>query len=178
MNLTKFLDGENPKNTDLILTYVTGILMAILVLVTAKFQNLNWSILQSTVAFIVTADLAGGVISNLTKSTNSFYQKSDKLSIIFLAVHFIQPLLLTIFFGLSFQTFWFLYLFMLFSSIIVRFFSRNEYQRQISGGIVTIGFTIFSLFFGLPSIFIWFPFVYFFKLIFAFSVNHFKKNLN
>lgn len=174
MNLTKFLDGENPNKIDLILTYTTGTLLAVLLLITAHFQNLNWSVWQSTIVFIVTADLAGGVISNLTKSTDTFYQKNNSLSTIFLIVHFIQPLLLIIFFNFSLYIFWFIYLYMFFSSLIIRFLIPNAYQKQVAGGLVVIGFVLFSVFFSLPQIFLWFPFVYFFKLIFAFSVNHFK----
>lgn len=175
MNLSKFLDGENPNQTELILTYAIGFSIAVLVLICGYFQNLNWTIWQSIIAFAVTADLIAGVISNLTESTNTFYQKNDFLSVVFIVIHLIQPLLLTIFFNLSFNTFWFLYLYMLFASLAIRFLIPDNYQKQVAGGLVAIGFVIFSLLFSLPIIFIWFPFVYFFKLIFAFSVNHFKK---
>jgi hypothetical protein len=171
MNFSKYLDGENPSISDQMLIYTTGILIGVLLVATAKFQNLGWNVWQYIIGFTLTADLVGGVISNITKSTNSFYQKSNTLSLIFLLVHFIQPLLLTIFFGVSVSTGLFLYLFMLFSSLFVRFLCSKHYQKQTALALVTIGIIISTLYFSSPTIFSWFAGVYFLKLIYAFSVR-------
>ena len=171
MNLSKYLDGEKPTTTDQLLIYTAGVLIGVLLVITAQFQNLNWNLWQYIIAFALTADLVGGVISNITKSTNSFYQKSNTLSLVFLLVHFLQPLLLTLFFGFSFVIGLFLYFFMLFSSLFVRFFCPREYQKQVALALVTAGSVVFSLYFNVPAIFSWFASVYFLKLIYAFSVK-------
>jgi hypothetical protein len=172
MNLAKFLDGKNPRKFDLILTYLVSSLFAMLLLYLAFLQNLHWSLIQNILAFALIADVLGGVTSNLSPSTNQFYQNSKILSLIFLLVHFIQPLLLVLFFGFSWQFFWFIYLYMLASSLLVRFVFAQKFQRQLAGLLIAVGFV--NLSFLIPINFLaWFGFVYFFKLIYAFSVKHF-----
>ncbi len=174
MNFSILLEGPNPKLKDQIISYTSGFLVACLVLITARIQGLNWSIIQSLIAFLIIADLVGGVSANLTKSVNTFYHNSTKLSITFLLVHFIQPLLLVIFFGTNWLSFWFLYIIMLITSLIIRFLTKLEYQKQVAAACVVISTIIFSLFFTLPSGFSWFPFIYFFKLTYGFAVQHYS----
>lgn len=60
----------------------------------------EWSELAvwKKILLLLTLDISGGVVANITKATNEYYQASQKARIVFLAIH-IQPLLLGWLFG-------------------------------------------------------------------------------
>ncbi|KAG2381477.1 hypothetical protein C9374_006466 [Naegleria lovaniensis] len=186
VSLSALVEGQNPRSIDLILTYTTAFLCSIVVLVAMTWlqPSIPWTWTQLIIAFLLTSDLIGGVISNLTHSTNSYYQKSTQASILFLLAHGIQPLVMVGFFDMSWNCFWFLYVYMLVSCGVVRWClgangltsAYSEYQSQVAACFMVLGMVVSSTC-GLQSssnqIMSWFPAVYFVKLIYAFSVNHY-----
>lgn len=172
MKITALFHGEKPLSSDITITYYIAVLFAIYVVFNAFLVEANYNLWQFFVLAVIALDLSGGLISNLTKSTKSFYLKRKKLEYFFLIIHFIHPLLLTYTFGLDAAFFFYAYLFMLFSSLLVLQFRKSNYDLSLALLITCIGITIGFQFLVIPNTLIWFLPLFFLKLIVGFSTKY------
>lgn len=170
--ISAFLHGEKPSSADIIMTYYISILFGIYAVFNAFLTESNLNFWQITLIGIVALDLAGGVISSLTKSTKEFYAKSPKLEYLFLVLHFIHPLVLALALGLHQSFFYYSFLFMLCASLFVIAMRRTRYELSIALLLVTIGTSLAFQFLSIPQSLIWFIPLYFAKLIVAFSSKY------
>ncbi len=101
----KFLQELFGRKTSLITIAIT---MTFSFLVTGLLWRLslpdqNWPLWQIITFCLLSVDISGGVIANLSQGTNHYYQESVKRRCIFLLIH-IQPLLLALLFNQSLLT--------------------------------------------------------------------------
>ncbi|MFW5687911.1 MAG: hypothetical protein ACOCXV_03185 [Bacteroidota bacterium] len=94
------IHGREAYLFDILVNYATGIGATVFILFLST--NLDLSMLKMILLGILALDLSGGVVSNFTSGTSNYYAASNKLRILFIGIHFIQPLLL----GWIFADYW------------------------------------------------------------------------
>lgn len=177
LQLSKLLHGERPNVLNLMLIYGLGIGFSL-----ANFEwftyACDWSNLQMILYFAISIDLFGGVIANLTHSTKAFWQSQPKIyQYIFLIVHAIQPVLLSVFFGVDWLLTELLYGYMLVLGIVL-IQAKGEINQILSIIFAGLGIYISINIMPLmvegnpyPTGFEWFPIVYFLKLLVGFCIK-------
>ncbi|AHM60687.1 hypothetical protein D770_12150 [Flammeovirgaceae bacterium 311] len=93
LNIPGFLQelhGQRARVIDLLLTYLTGVLVCITVLYYAREMG-GW---KQVVLGFLTLDLAGGIVANFTEGTNLYYKNRAGKRYFFIALHVLQPLLI------------------------------------------------------------------------------------
>ncbi len=163
------LHGEKTRMSNLILVYSAGLVATVLFtmyLIPLKLQL--WKlILGGTIIF----DISGGVVANLSTSTNQYFRDKKVQRYIFLAIHFLQPLGLYFVFSDSFAYFIFMFLFTITASLIVNSLKDTERQQNFASFFIVIG-NILSLFLEVESLIIYLiATLYMIKLILGFSVR-------
>jgi hypothetical protein len=81
---------------------------------------------------IVIMDIASGVISNFTNSTNQYYQGNSNLRILFISLHAIHPILFIILFPTESTQFIFMGVYTLLSCFFLNMIPDRETQRLIA----------------------------------------------
>src|SRR5690625_2772914 len=90
--LFRELFGERTTKAELTIVLLTCLMLSTLLL---GYNYDEWGglvIWKSELILMLTLDITGGVIANLTEGTNRYYREKKKMRIIFLIIH-IQPLL-------------------------------------------------------------------------------------
>lgn len=117
------LIGPGATRAEIALVLFAGILGGCSLVLYQYFAALGWNLLQIIVGAFVTFDIAGGVIANSTSTAKRWYHRKEqgfKQHFGFVLVHFIHPLLITVFFT-NFDWIFFItvYVYLIVSSLIV-----------------------------------------------------------
>jgi|694.fasta_scaffold87809_5 hypothetical protein len=166
----KFLHGEHPTTTDLILTY----LGACLSLVPFEFliSTLDLSITKQMILSFIVLDFSGGIIANITESTSSFYASRPRLRIVFLLAHLVQPALLVWIFPENALVVFYITVYTLLSSIVVSWVGDFARQRTLALFLVLVGLSSMPLVLDKGSSVLGVCLsMYIIKLILSFSVD-------
>lgn len=169
--LDKYIHGSSPTKNDLSFTYFVGLFGGVSVLFFYLNYNLAWW--QLLILFLIAADIFGGVIANISLSTNEFYYKNRKLQVIFLLVHIVHILALVYAFGLNLFSHLIFFLYLFFASVIVITLHKKDFQKHVA-----ISFVIFGIFLStiyLQTFLAWFYPIFMLKLIYGFSVKQSQK---
>jgi len=167
--LFRELHGDIAKLSSIIITYSSGILVSIITIIVTLYLHLPlWKYILLFILFI---DITGGVVANLSTSTNQYYKDRNILRIIFLLMHIIQPGLMLLIFPENYQYLIFIYLFTLVSSLILFKIKSSELQQNIAALFLVVGITASFLFkLNIFSLYL-FGTLYMIKLILGFSVK-------
>jgi hypothetical protein len=163
------LHGENTRLSNIIIVYLAGILTASLIFYSLHAYNLpTWKLALISLLYF---DMAGGVVANLSTSTNQYYQKNRNLRIVFLLLHIAHPALFILVFSDYYQYFAFVGAFTLLVGLFLNSFKDIERQQNFAAFFVVIGITI-SFYFKVPiNILYTFAPIYMTKLLLGFSVK-------
>jgi len=131
------LHGCEASIFDLWVNYITGISVTILILYLAS--RLDLSLIKMILLGILALDLAGGVVSNFTSGTSKYYAGNRKLRIIFIAVHFVQPLLLSWIFPESAFSILAISSFSLLAAIVINNLSHYHLQKTLAPSLTVTG---------------------------------------
>lgn len=176
--MLKLIYGEKPDLPGLILIHAGAVLTAVFAVLIALNNGGISGIVPLIVLIYIALDLGGGVVANITRSTNDYYAaRSARLSVIFLLVHFEQPLLLTLALGLPISTAVFLYVYALVSGLIVvhERIKHPAVQKPLAGFLLMTGLLIYWAGFLPSAALSWFGVLYLTKLILMFAVDHFAE---
>ena len=163
------LHGEKTKLTSLVLVYLAALIISGITLF--QLIPLALPVWKTVLVAVVSLDVGGGVVANLSSSTNQYYQRKANLRIVFLALHVMHPLLLMVVFPQSTAYFVFVMVFTLGSAFLVNLLKKREFQQNVAAALLGVGVCL-SFFFPLSI-----PFLYAFaplfmvKLILGFSVK-------
>lgn len=164
------LHGEKTNILNIVLVYVGGIFSAIISMLELFPKNIEvWKL---AVTFLLFIDITGGVISNMTFATNQYYYKRQKLKIVFIATHIIQPLLFSLMFLEYLSYMVFIYIVTMIACITLYKIKSSDTQRVIGSSFLIIGVagTIYLFKFNIFSI-MFIGIMYMVKLILGFSVK-------
>jgi hypothetical protein len=168
------IHGSSPTRVDLLLVHGSGLTFGAALLLAF---GPNLSVLQSVCLFVLAWDMAGGMVANLTRSTNQWYDNQPAwVRVVFVVAHIYQPLLAMWAFPLA-NPFLFigLYFFMLLNALPILRIEVADIQKPVAMGMLALGLLLFSLLpVGEPAL-AWFAPVYLTKLIYGFAVNHYAR---
>ncbi|MCY7018514.1 hypothetical protein MK407_05795 [Streptococcus sanguinis] len=171
----KFLQELFGRKTSLITIAIT---MTFSILVTGLLWRLslpdqNWPLWQIITFCLLSVDISGGVIANLSQGTNHYYQESVKRRCIFLLIH-IQPLLLALLFNQSLLTCTMVWLGAMIGALFVSELLKDCREQALTGASMAgLGCILLISYSKLPISMTALLSLYLIKLLFAFSVNHY-----
>ncbi|WP_147804248.1 hypothetical protein [Alkalicoccus halolimnae] len=132
------------------------------------------SLVKQIVTWLLFLDIAGGVVANLTRGTDLFYNQHPKKRWIFIAIH-IQPVILAwsmevpLYYGVTIWIYTFI------GAVFLNFIRESPFQSLSAGSLTGLGLLIVAYWgqtlpFLVSVLFIF----YIFKVLFSFSVFHYK----
>jgi len=171
-HIDTFIHGDNQRLSDVLLIHGAGIFVSSCIV----YINRSLAWWQLILLFALTWDVVGGVVSNCTASTNQWYMRQPiRTRFVFISIHIIQPLVLV---WILDNTNWFfslvLYGYMMVCSGIILLTQQPELQRPLATAFYVIGMMLITFLFSLPITLQIFGYLYLFKLIVCFSVDHYQ----
>lgn len=165
--------GENQKPIELIFILLFAVLSTTFSFIFYyDFLN-NLPLLNQGILLLLTLDITGGVIANLTYGTDKFYSKRKKARMIFIAIH-IQPILIFLFTKLPLWIGLILWAYTIFCAIMLELLKNHPSQKVFAGFNFFIGLVILLGFQSVLTPFVTFLILlYLFKVLYSFSVNHY-----
>lgn len=180
MNILKkemaFFFGDEPRRFDLVavnlasLAFSLGIAFGIPAI---RESTLLW---QKLVIVFIAYDDLGGVIANLTRSTNRYHDADRRRRWIFYSLHFIQPLVLFLAFNTGLAFFLFCWLFPVGSVILIREIVPREIHRTVAGILFVLGVILYIYWIPQVTGVEWFGYTFLAKLILGYGIRHFPEN--
>ncbi|MFN7843995.1 MAG: hypothetical protein ACK5N9_19930 [Pirellula sp.] len=169
----KGLYGASPDVAGLVLIHIAGLATGVAaMLMLPTDEELGFA--SRVIVFALAVDVGGGVVANGTRSTNDWYATQPlKLSYLFLVVHIIQPVLLSLVVGVSWSTSAFLYLYQLVAGGLVLGIRRPDLQKPMAAVLLTLGVLLYFVFFLPSPALSWFGVLYLIKLVMMFPVDHY-----
>ncbi len=139
------LHGEATTLSNILIIYFTGLVAAAIFSYQLIGQPLEtWKIILFG---IIIFDVAGGVVSNLSTSTNIFYHKApNSKRVFFLLLHVLHTLGLFIVFPECLGFLVFLTLYTISSALIVNWVTNSEYQQNLAAALLVLGISIIMFF--------------------------------
>ncbi|SHN27359.1 hypothetical protein [Gracilibacillus kekensis] len=130
------------------------------------------SLIKQIVTWFLFLDISGGVIANLTKGTDLFYNRSSRNRWIFIAIH-IQPIILSWSMEISIHYGIIICLYTIISAAFLNLIREHSIHTLLAGSLTGIGLLIAAYYsqeipFFASTLFIF----YIFKVLFSFSVFH------
>jgi len=163
------LNGEKTPLFTLIMVYLIGVLAAgVVVFLILPSELPTWKIVLVGILYL---DITGGVVANLSTSTNQHYQGKTKLRVAFTMLHILHPLLFTIIFPEAWSYFIFVGVYTLVSVGLVHISSDVEYQQNLASAMVVLGIVISGTFDVPQKIFYSVAPLFMIKLILGFAVQ-------
>ncbi|WKN43041.1 hypothetical protein [Tunicatimonas pelagia] len=163
------LHGSQASITDLVITYMAAVISAIVILYLAAsvpLPNYKFILLG-----LLALDLAGGVVSNFTESTNSFYTNHPTRRYLFIALHIVQPLLLIWIFPVDATVIGSISLYTLIAVLLINRLEDHHKQRGYAAFLMAIGVS-FSFLVSISQAVVHLMLVLFIiKLVVAFAVR-------
>lgn len=143
------LHGREASMFDLWVNYITGISVTVLILHLSS--SLDLPMLKMILLGILALDLSGGVVSNFTSGTSKYYAANRRLRNVFIAVHFVQPLLLSWIFPASAFSILAISSFSLLSCIVINTLKHYQQQKTLAPFLTVTGI-ILTLMMGIDTL--------------------------
>ncbi|WP_010268934.1 hypothetical protein [Paenibacillus senegalensis] len=142
----------------------------------------EWSHLQLwrvVLLALLLVDICGGVIANLTWSTNDYYRNQPTARLIFIVVH-IQPILFAALLADYFPICLAVWSYTVLASLIVHSLAGHPAQRAIGASLALLGAAGLVLSSGkaLPALLLLTLLFYMLKVIYSFGVDHYASRTN
>lgn len=135
-------------------------------------------LLNQVFLLLLTIDIAGGVIANLTRGTDLYYAKRKNARLIFIAIH-IQPILIFLFTSLPLWIGFILWAYTIFCALILEWIKNHPSLKVFAGFDLFVGLIILFAFQSALTPFASFLMILFlFKVLYSFSVNHYSGTTN
>ncbi len=134
------LHGKQSTILDLLLTYTIAVFSVIVALYLAShsFDEIHKFIVLGILVF----DLSGGVVSNFTEGTATYYHDKPKARFIFIALHVIQPLVLIWLFTDNIIGIAVVSTYALIATVIINHTKEHPKQRVHGAFLTVVGLTI------------------------------------
>jgi hypothetical protein len=173
LEMPKFLHelfGKRTTKVELAIVLLCCLVLSALLLVHSYSEWEGLVLWKKMLLVILTLDITGGVVANLTKGTNEYYQASPKARTVFIAIH-VQPIILGWLLGnfLLGVTVW---VFTIAATLIVVNLKGKGIQRTAGLALAITGICFLIVrtepHFALTALLAF----YVFKLVFSFAVDH------
>lgn len=160
--------GPGATRAELLIQIVPALLFGLSFPVQSLVRSWGWSALQLIVVFILAFDLLGGVATNATGSAKRWYHRKGQTSrkhLVFIAIHFIQPFLVILFFDRwNWKFFFGAYGYLIAASLII--ITLPLYLRRPAALLLLLGGIAIGLYvLPVPPRFDWFLPLFYTKLL-------------
>jgi len=150
-------------------TYVAGSVFGVLGAIAAYQAGIElW---KAIIVGILFFDVGGGVVANLTSSTNRYYQESAVRRLVFLGLHIIQPILIAVLLGGYWEYALFLAAYTAICGLMLNSLRGPENQQVVAGLLCVAGIACLTLFSVSPAIIYAFGALFMVKILIGFSVR-------
>ncbi|WP_221567117.1 hypothetical protein [Alkalihalobacillus sp. TS-13] len=172
------LFGQRISLLELWLTvlFCTGMTLSILILTYGEWQHLSfWQVIIFTILIV---DITGGVVANLSFSTNSYYKMNSNRRWIFILIH-VQPIIIAWLLGGYYMVSFTVWAFTIGSAFTVNTMINHDGQRTIAIFLSVSGVSMLLLLSeAVPKVLLAVLSLYMFKVIYCFAVDHYAKSEN
>ncbi|HNN06452.1 MAG TPA: hypothetical protein PKN56_23055 [Leptospiraceae bacterium] len=165
----QILHGKEPRLSSIVLTYLGGLIGA--AVSASGFVQSSLPLWKICILSTLMLDICGGVIANLSISTNLYYQENRKIRLIFLGVHIFQPAVFAVLIPENAYYFITVFLVTFSSGLLIHFIRDIEQQQNLASFCIAAALPIFALFALSSSVLYAFGPLYMLKLILGFSVR-------
>lgn len=162
------LFGRETTSLDLLLILFGSITLTIAAQILCL--GIELPLTKKVLLAFLTLDIGGGIIANFTDGTNNYYAESVKRRYLFIAIHILQPLILSWIFPNDFYSIFSLAIYALASSFIISI-KKTGNQKTLAATMLLIGVVLMFLFNFSSQALQLILLIYSVKLILAFSVN-------
>ncbi len=167
--------GEFQTKSSLIVIAFFVIVSGFLIGILGYGEWKELSLVKQVVIWFLFLDISGGVIANLTRGTDIFYDKSPRNRWIFIAIH-IQPIILSWSIEISLHYGIIICVYTLISAAFLNLIRDYSIHTLLAGSLTGLGLLIAAYFsqaipFFASTLFIF----YIFKVLFSFSVLYHKE---
>ena len=172
VQIPKFLyefHGDSPTVIGLILTYIAGLIAG--VLGGLAVYNSGIELWKAVLAGLLFFDVAGGVVSNFTRSTNRYHRQSQKRRAAFLAIHILHPLLMAFIVNAYWAFFILLGVYTITCGFLIGWIDNHKLQYIFAGALTVIGVATLSTFNFDQSAPYVFGVLFMIKILIGFSVR-------
>jgi hypothetical protein len=167
------LFGKEITVLELWLTIFTSIAITIVIFMIATEEVKDLPFWRQILLVILTLDITGGIIANLSFSTNAFYKTNSKARLVFLMIH-IQPIIVAFLFANFYIAGIAVTVYTIIAGLIVNALLKNPAQRAMGATLMILGITFLLMFSDqLPFILTALFSFYMFKVIYCFAVDHY-----
>ncbi len=181
IRIPKFLHellGEFQTKSSIVVIALFVLISGLLIGILGYDEWKELSLVKQVVTWFLFLDISGGVIANLTKGTDLFYERSPRNRWIFIAIH-VQPIILSWSMGISISYGIMICAYTLISAVLLNLIRDYSIHNLLAGSFTGLGFLLAAYFsqsvpFFVSTLFIF----YIFKVLFSFSVFHHKGEQN
>ncbi len=167
------LHGEETNIAELLLIYGIALAAPAILYYTTRTGLPELPRWRTFLLFIMVADLAGGIIANLTYGTTAFYEKKQWRKVVFILLHVAHPAIIWLLTKTQLPFLIYTAGITLFFSFVTAFAFRQP-RQQFAGFIFLCSAVAFSfILFGTTPFFRVVSILYMLKLIYSFSVDHY-----
>lgn len=168
-----FGEEQNPIELALVIIFTVSVTTTAAAVTVTEWQRYAWY--QLVVLVLLYLDISGGVIANLTFSTNRYYQNRPTSRIVFIAIH-VQPLIAAFVLNTGYAACTAVWAYTVAGAFIVNSLNHPSIQRIIAVFLMTLGILGLTLFGReTPLIITALLILYIIKVVFSFAVNHYKN---
>ncbi|MGP4039235.1 hypothetical protein ACTWP4_04900 [Gracilibacillus sp. D59] len=172
-NEFKFFFGMEPRQVDLWLINIFSLFMGIVLAFFVPIISEHTSLLQKIIIILLAWDDLGGIMANMTRSTNNYHLSNARVRLVFYSLHILQPFIIFLSFDLSVSVFLYTWLYPVLASILIVEFIKEDDKKLWSGILWVIGIITYMYVIQVPIYLMWFGITFFTKLILSYSVNHY-----
>lgn len=166
------LFGRRTTLLEMGVTLAFSAVLSFLLLAATYGEWRAFAIWQAVVVIVLTVDISGGVVANLTDSTNAHYRSNARARLVFIAIH-VQPLLLAWIFAPDGPVCCLAWAYTVLSALLVNALAAHPAQRPIAGALAAAGICLLLLLSGdTAKIVLALLSLYMFKVIYSFAVDH------
>lgn len=163
------IHGERSRVSTLILVYLSGLLIAGIMVWQAAALALPWW--KTALLALMFLDIGGGVVANFSTSTNQHYQQNPRLRLPFIIMHVIHPLVFWLVLPTGFSYALFVMVYAIVCMLALNFIQDRELQRNLAALLTGLGICL-SFLFPLSAVALYtFAPLFLVKLLLGFSVR-------
>lgn len=166
--------GENQRHIELLCIILFSMISTTLLFIYYKDLLSSLPLLNQMILLLLTLDITGGVVANLSYGTNHYYSKKKKARLVFIAIH-IQPLLIFLFTKFPLWIGITLWIYTFVCALMLEQLKKHPSQKVFAILTLFIGLGIlFALESSLTPFVTFLMFLFLFKVLYSFSVNHYQ----
>lgn len=166
--------GKEQKIMELVFILIFAITSSIFLFVFFYNDLRVLPVLNQVILLLLTLDITGGVVANLSFGTDTYYSNRKQARYVFIAVH-IQVILIIVFAQLPLWIGLVLWAYTILCALTLERYKNSPSQKVLAGFAYSIGLLVV---FGFQNMLTTFVVVlcllYLFKVLYSFSVNHYS----